>query len=522
MSFYLIILFLSEVFFNIYDYYLSSFLLLFFSIFIYFKKIKNKNIFIPKSFFLILIFFFIIFCFSFLFSLDKKNTLTQIINYLNLFILLIYSFNYKKEVKKNLINQLKLIYFLSIILFFINIIFFNKFFPSLSLLFYNHHNQIGNYFILPFILNLFNGLFFQLFLIFLIIISASRSAILSIIFLYVYRIIKNIFFKKPIRKDLLILLFLFLAFILVSNNFFNYFNIPFKKIDLLGNRIIYFKQAINYILKNPIFGVGLGNFNEISRQYSQNFSDWSISSHNFILDLIEENGILILIPILFFYYRLIKENIFFKKDNLLFESFLGLTFLFLMDFSFKFVFFKVIYVILIGVLIKDSKKDYFPVAKLNLILKITFLLFFFLILSEIAFNFRYKKLSLIFNPLNYHSLEEQIKNKDSFLFLEQSFLIKWYFWLKNDFEGEAFVYSRCFDKKTCYFHLQSLIYKYPAYYLEYFPTLIKFNQEIYGKIKYFRLEKILLNELRNKYFFKDKNSEVFKYIDYYCTRLIKC
>ncbi|MFN4212985.1 MAG: O-antigen ligase family protein [Microgenomates group bacterium] len=502
MDFIFILIFLEEVFFGLNNHYLSTTLILFLLVNFYFNKNKNLSIKIPNILGFSFLIFIVSFFTSFFYSVDKKTSLISLIDYICLFLISLYAFNFKQEIIKILKKNITLIILFSILFFLINLFYPNKFFPPTSLIWTYGHSQLANFFIIPYLLN--NNLIF----LFLIILSLSRSALFSIIFVYFFKLIKGYRKNKISSKDIYFLILLTGCLLIIS--FF------YKKDNFLGNRLNYFIQVVNFLFSNPLKAVGLGNVGEVSLQMAQSRSELSISSHNFFLDLVSEIGVFILIPFLLIYHKIFKEFFLSEKDKKLFYLFFGLTGISLFDFSFKYTSFKLIYFMLLGLLIKDKAE--FRLNPKYVVYPI-YSVFTLIILSDIFVNLGYFKLAFIMNPFNNLVLEKYLNNEKNKSLINNKLEKYWYF-LKNDDEEELnyLIYQKKLNRdEKVMEHFYNLIYKYPAYYLDYLPGYIKLLEEKDSKIDYGSIEK-LLNNISKKYFLKNKNSEVFKKLRFYCNR----
>lgn len=504
--FFLNLVFLSEVFFNINDYYLSTFLIYSFVLYLYFLKSKNKKFKLPKTFFFFILLFSMCFFLSLPISVTKKNSLIAFLNYVNLILIAIYSYNFKKEAKNFFLKNLKIIKFLAALFLLLNIIFPGKFIPQLSLIWHNQHSQISNFFIIPFILNP------SIFWLILLIIGFSRSTIVSLGLILFIKIIKKFLKEKQLdKKKIILLFFLILILILISINFFSF--LPYKKNSILGNRTTYYLQALNYIIKNP-FGAGLDNFEEVSKQMSLNISDWSFSSHNLILDFTSEMGVIMGFLLLLFYKKIIYDY-FNSKEDKFHDAFLGLSIIFLLDYTFKFLFFQLMYFLLLGITLNE-KKTFFLNSK-DKVIFINLITFLLIIISDAFFNLKLLRMTLIFNPLNHDAVKEIIIKNETKKNSHNKLWLIYFLLLKNDIYSKVFFY-KINEKEKNEKNLEDLIISYPAYYLDSIPHYLKLLNEKYGNIKFIKIEKIL-KKILNKYTFIKKESEVYRNIIFYCTRL---
>ncbi|MFA7744097.1 O-antigen ligase family protein [Salinicoccus roseus] len=128
---------------------------------------------------------------------------------------------------------------------------------------------------------------------YLIFLTGSRTALILTIILALATIWYIVHFK--VRYRITILVFLTVATVFV------YTLIPQAQLERLGTisnefasrdlngRIAIWKSGISALKENPIFGVGVGSFQEVNAMYSQ--SEIEMSSHNSYLTILVENGI---------------------------------------------------------------------------------------------------------------------------------------------------------------------------------------------------------------------------------------
>ncbi len=209
--------------------------------------------------------------------------------------------------------------------------------------FYGSHNHLGDFLILPLtaifyilmnknnkihpLILLLLSIFFAPYFLFSFSRSAYFSVIVTLIFMFYYFVKKGRIRLIEFRTLLMILviciltLFMFSVSIfssqknlvseinthLVENNNLSY-KAPF------GARGEYVREAILAIFYKPIFGVGPGNFIEISKKYNPIQGLWAESSHNLFLNIMVEDGIaagLILFIIIVEIFRKSEKNIYF-------------------------------------------------------------------------------------------------------------------------------------------------------------------------------------------------------------------
>ncbi len=184
-----------------------------------------------------------------------------------------------------------------------------------------------------------------------IILSFSRGVILLTGLYTIFQIgISN---PKRLNRRIIILgvfgLFACLSFI-----FFSILSVQTKHLDkvpvwlqrqidkpllMQEGRLGYWNQALRATKLNPLFGTGPGTFYVLSKRFQSNPNNYSWFAHNFILQLIAENG---LVGLLLFSGLLISIVISGLKNLSIFSSYiiLGVGLIFinsLFDFSFDFL-----------------------------------------------------------------------------------------------------------------------------------------------------------------------------------------
>lgn len=293
----------------------------------------------------ILYVFFLIFSLISVFvAYHKQIALETTIIYFSGFLVLIIAYN-QQEVLSSRYKQFVL--FASVVYSFTFIS--TLFFPvelvgkGTSLMRYFGHSQIGNLFLTPFFL--FPSGVIGIISLFFIIISYSRATYLAVLAI-AWVIYKNKFTKKGF------LIKAVLAVLTVSLILSTTFKVISENGSLLGLRDKYFADAVSGVIDRPFFGAGPGNYRYISASKQVGYSEGAGSSHNLILDIFSQNGILAGLFFILFLTYVLKKG----KRNVFFYSFLALSVVFLFDHTFEYNSFLFLWFFLAGLSLdtKDS------------------------------------------------------------------------------------------------------------------------------------------------------------------------
>jgi hypothetical protein len=300
-------------------------------------KNRLKQIRIPKSglFYLAFIILSII---SSSRAIDSEIGFNNIFVYISGLLIIIFSFNLKEQLKKNLFKFIIISSVIFLLTYLINISFkLHLFNNSASLLYQYDHIQLGNLLVLPFII-LFPNFLSWIFFVF-VLFSYSRTAYLALI-IGIFTSINNNFLKI-----LIVLITLTFLFVTTKNIFFTKNKKPF------GFRNIYFNYAISSIRENPLFGVGPGNFYYAASKRLTNYNQNTTTAHNILLDILAENGVLAALFFMLFIYLFINK----AKKDIFFWLFISLTVIFLFDFSYRFNSFLFLWLLLLTMI--SNKKE---------------------------------------------------------------------------------------------------------------------------------------------------------------------
>ncbi len=200
--------------------------------------------------------------------------------------------------------------------------------------------------------------FISAFLIIFVLITLVLSKSFGTIFGF-GAIIVTIFVFFPLEKKIKEIISVSLFFIILSIGTLISF---FRGQDLLNLtplklRTYHWIVAIKEFLSSPFYGVGLGNFGPFSSFYSLSTDPHSKFSHNFVLQIMAELGvigIIILIILTLSFIGIVKKT---KEDYLniaLIASILVIIFYNLIDIGIYFQSIGILFAFLIGFLLKNS------------------------------------------------------------------------------------------------------------------------------------------------------------------------
>ena len=179
------------------------------------------------------------------------------------------------------------------------------------------------------IFKIFLGILFSI-IVFDILVISSRAAIIGLIFtvatVFIYEIFKSKdhgfkFKLSVIFSPLLILIFLFQSFLYTNNENLSVTNrISSYQDDSVDKRVSYFKSAANLFLKNPIAGIGIGNWKIVSiDDLKEEITEYQVPyhTHNDLLQIASEIGIFGFLSFFFIVFTPIiylLKNFFYRKE----------------------------------------------------------------------------------------------------------------------------------------------------------------------------------------------------------------
>lgn len=255
--------------------------------------------------------------------------------------------------------------------------------------------------------------------------SFSRSAFLALIIVYFLILVKNnenkLFSFKPIFNLILIastMIFFFSTVGEVSGKnwigkinqyLVGHFNLQTK--EFTAGRITYWRQGMESFYKQPIIGVGPGNFGFLSKKYTSTETQWynfqsTETAHSLLPEILFENGLLAFI---FFAGFIILIIISIFKSNRL-ESYLLLYLLlnFQTDYTYRIYSMFVLFMVLVAIVYEEKKSK----VNQSFIFNLFSICFLFIVISiltsEIFLRLNKPGLSLTFYPLNKDAYREKI------------------------------------------------------------------------------------------------------------------
>ena len=179
------------------------------------------------------------------------------------------------------------------------------------------------------IFKIFLGILFSI-IVFDILVIASRAAIIGLILtvtsVLIFEILKpkdhGFKFKlSVIFSPLLILIFIFQSFLYTSNETLKVTNrITNYNDESVDKRVSYFKSATNLFLKNPIAGVGIGNWKIVSiDDLKEEITEYQVPyhTHNDLLQIASEIGIFGFLSFFFILFTPIiylLKNFFYRRE----------------------------------------------------------------------------------------------------------------------------------------------------------------------------------------------------------------
>ena len=436
----------------------SLFYFLIFALLIILFSIRNiysiKNI-VESLFLYLLVFLNLLFIISIFFSLYKFKS---ILLFLDIFLICIYFalfFYDKNDEQKYFFLILYLISLFSII----NILNYSfSIFEEKNLFFSNPIMQglisgIGLLIAFYYILKRFNWVLFVLLILNLagVFISASKAAFIGVV---VFSFILIILKRKKLIPFLIILIIL--TFI-IPNPIKNMFEFSLTKAPYAFNRIDIWKMSINIFKDNFLYGVGPGNFSEVSKKYNfkqtkgpANYFKVPRIPHNDYLKILCETGLfglIILIVFIFFILKKIFSSSLFNISKVVILYLLFNAFLFNIIFH-PFFFFIFIF------LLKNLFEENIRFKSINKYFKLIFsflLIFIFLVVYFVPYISNNliestKKSKNFVEVFNLLKRSEYLNPLDYQVYYRKSLLHYNYFERKSDLD--SFSYALRNIKKT--------------------------------------------------------------------------
>lgn len=504
-------IFVSDIFANHNTSQLSFFLVLLSPFFLFLLiKIEKKKIHIPIKETILYLLFFICSIISTLLAIDKEIAFESLLIYGAGYLFFVFSFNCQDEIKKKIKFLLISISIFSAIIFTLNYFLkFNLFQESDSLFYSYDHNQIGNLLVLG-LIPVFPSLLSFIFFVF-ITLSYSRTAYLASILTIILWTSKNKLSKKTIFMGGLIILISLIFLILTTKNIF--FT---KEKTFIGQRNIYFSYALTSIREKPWFGVGPNNFFYAASKYQINYGEETTTSHNLILDVFAENGVLAGI----FFSSFLVNIIYRKKYDKDWLAFFALTFMFMIDFSYRFNIFLILWFIFAGLILDSNKKVKVNMAIPSLIIFVCAQVILF---GQILLNQNLWKQSLSIYPLQKKAYEIAIEEKINQKNKQQAY----YFLSKYDrIFGKSYKiklketeYYQILDQKnkagTLYQQVTELR---PLINIKMLKRIRDFYIGVYGSTKADKKMTKILRQIINDHLKQDRTSDLYQQINSFCLK----
>lgn len=394
---------------------------------------KNELIKIPKRTATFFSIFLVFSFFTIFYSPNWQWAFEKWLIYLTGFIFFIYTYNNQEYISSKI---WKFIIFESFIFIFFLILnpFLTKLNPVFIITNYYQlttpssypHNHLGDFLVLPLLFfsnKIFNKKYFLLipfiFIFYYFLTSYTRSGYLSfivgILMLIIYQYQKKIKFNLINSSFIFLIILIPYIFLFITTKEINSF-IPkenrifnFKK-EFLAKRDVFLNQGMEIIKKRPLVGAGLDNYFYSSMAIDKsikNYKNYPVgTSHNLIIDLFVETGVIGGMCFLFFIFYLLKNNIL----NLFFVSQLAILLNFQTDYTFKIPSFLLIWFIFCGLSLKEKnvfiKTFYFKIISIFL-----FIIGILIIGSNFFYSIKKYETAFYLYPLNKNNLNNLIYEK---------------------------------------------------------------------------------------------------------------
>jgi len=417
---------------------ISQFLIIAFPFFLYsdlwINKVKLK---LPEKITRLFIVFLVFSFISALFAVNKQRSFEYLLYYASLFMIFLYVYNHREELKKPLFI---FTIFLSFTILGYSIL-INYLLPAgweflipqrgyqYVYAFYKTHNPLGSLLLITLSLMLPHALVFRswiysllfIFILPFFLLSYSRSSYLAIsliamLLIFFYRRHNPVFSKKMffITVSLAgLCLFLFFTTPAASknipiisgvNNFLeNNFDLPYK--TFVSGRDQYFQQAIKGIINKPLFGFGPGNYVYASFKYAKTYQLAAETATNIFLEIFAENGLTGGVVFFILIATIIRNGCRFltEREDLwqgsFYVGFLTMFISFQTDYSQRYFSYFMFFIIFAAIFYKEDNH-----WQNGLFLKfsslILFIFFQMILLSNIFIKINNYQIAFYFYPLN--------------------------------------------------------------------------------------------------------------------------
>ncbi len=182
----------------------------------------------------------------------------------------------------------------------------------------------------------------------------------------------------------------------------------YKSQQVLSARNEYFSQALQSINKNPLFGIGPGNFGYASSSFMAKAGFWTDTTHNIFVEIAATNGVLALIGFLIFFVLVFISAI--RK-----KSFTGLLLLYILinfqaDYTYKIYSFFILFIIL-AALVYEEQTDWKGTTAYVTLSFTLWIIFLSILTSNNFIKINKTRLANFFYPLNKQTYETLIKEE---------------------------------------------------------------------------------------------------------------
>lgn len=376
---------------------------------------------------------------------DLGRSIASLLYYIAIGLWGLYAFNHQEEIQKRFTT---FIYVFSgiYILVWIGLTLFASFIPDplfvktgYQFVFskFTSHNHLGDFLMLPLIGCLYYLINHQskkivaivLLLLAIFLFAYSRSAYISLILVSIsmfFVLGKKSYKHTSFYKILLVFLvgacsLFFIATVReaqaipVVNKLHQFLSEDFslKEKFFLSRRVDVIDQIGSKKPGDYLFGVGLGNFQSISKEYAQSRQSFSESTHNIFLDFFVENGVFAMLIFVVFLYNIFLHA---DKKSLYFFFVLAMLLNFQTDYTFRIYSFFLLFFILLGLI---SQKEKLQKANPWILCILSGVIFFAVVRTYASLGFLYTKqyqIAWILNPFQkavYIPLIEEQKKKNN-------------------------------------------------------------------------------------------------------------
>lgn len=469
--------------------------------------IEKKKINIPIRATIIYILFLFFTSVSTFFSVDKEISIKLLFIYISGYLFFIFSFNYKEILSRYFGKFLVGISAFSCLIFSVDNILHLNLFNTGSLFFNYGHHQIGNLLVFG-LLSVFPNPLFLIFFLFMLF-SYSRTAHISLMMVLIIRLITHKLNKLPIIIGLIVIS-TSLLFIVLKTNLI----IQTSK-QIFSGRNIYYSYALSSIKELPLFGVGPGNFAYVVFKKQLNSAEFTDQTENIVLQVLSENGILAGAFFILFIYIIFQK----KKKDINFLMFLALNIIFMIDLSYSFNFFLILWFILGGLTLDSNKKMEVGIIIPSAVIFVGALI---ILSSQILLKIGLWKQSIFVYPIQKDGYRKAIREniilkdkKKTYYYLHKYDQI---FGKSTAIFDEINYYSVFKEKNKTAELYERLLWFRPFVDAATLNRIWHFYVNLYGISKGNEKMANILRQIKSSYSEKDKRSDFYKQIDNFCIK----